>query len=603
MSIRYVCSKIIERVLSLQVCNQDVPSRGRRLTWLADLTQCSKCDLRENLWLCLQCGNLGCGRAQFGGIGGNSHALSHFEQVGHQVAVKLGSITPEGSADIYCYGCNDEKIDPEIAAHLAHWGINIAEREKTEKSLTEMQIEHNLKWDFSMSSSDGQILKPVFGPGFTGLKNLGNSCYLASALQCMFSLDEFKSRYFKPDEEPPQTAAPAEDLETQLRKISDGLLSGRYSVPDDTITTVDPSEVAHQQGLSPSMFKHLIGRGHEEFSTMRQQDSFELLLHLFKLISLSKHDNGAQNPVESFRFAIEQRLQCISCRGVRYKVDEQDNLSVSVPARRLPKTQTSMDNPETQDKDKKDEFERVTLKECLDIFTGEEMVELTCPSCGSRDGFLKRSLFKTLPKNLIINARRFELINWVPTKLDIPVDVEGNSLDMGSYLSHGQREGEEILEDEPPAVQPAFVPNAEALEMLVGMGFPEARGKKALYTTGNSGADAALGWLLENPDDPGMDEIRPTQGGGNLEEDKEKIAQLGDMGIDAARARKALKETDGDVNRALDWVFSHPDDEGLDEAEGSAPAQPKELPGTSETPAQYQLGSIICHKGASVHTG
>lgn len=38
------------------------------------------------------------------------------------------------------------------------------------------QIEHNLKFDFSMTGDDGKELEPVFGPGLTGLKNLGNRC-------------------------------------------------------------------------------------------------------------------------------------------------------------------------------------------------------------------------------------------------------------------------------------------------------------------------------------------------------------------------------------------------------------------------------------------
>lgn len=62
------------------------------------LAHCSKCDLKENLWLCLTCGNLGCGRRQYDGSGGNNHALEHFEQTGHGVSCKLGTITPEGTA-------------------------------------------------------------------------------------------------------------------------------------------------------------------------------------------------------------------------------------------------------------------------------------------------------------------------------------------------------------------------------------------------------------------------------------------------------------------------------------------------------------------------
>ena len=35
-------------------------------------------------------------------------------------------------------------------------------------------IEQNLKYDFSLTGEDGKALQPVFGPGLTGLANLGN---------------------------------------------------------------------------------------------------------------------------------------------------------------------------------------------------------------------------------------------------------------------------------------------------------------------------------------------------------------------------------------------------------------------------------------------
>lgn len=102
------------------------------------LATCAKCDLRENLWLCLTCGNLGCGRAQFGGVSGHGHALAHFKESSHPVAVKLGTITPEGNADIYCYSCDDSKLDLELARHLATFGINVMTLEKTQKTVTEL---------------------------------------------------------------------------------------------------------------------------------------------------------------------------------------------------------------------------------------------------------------------------------------------------------------------------------------------------------------------------------------------------------------------------------------------------------------------------------
>ena len=570
------------------------------------------CDHKENLWLCLSCGHLGCGRAQYGGAGGNSHGLAHGTQTRHPVAVKLGSITADGNADVYCYVCDEEKTDPEIANHLAHWGINIKERQKTEKSLTEMQVEQNLRWDFAMTTQDGKEMQPVFGPGLTGLKNLGNSCYLASIIQCLFSLPELRERYFHPQDPPPDTSLPAEDLETQLRKIADGLISGRYSKQDtDVLTSEHSPEVPSQKGLAPAMLKHLVGKGHEEFSTMRQQDAFELLLHLFKLITRSPHISS-HDPIDSFRFILEQRLECLSCKKVRYRTDEQDNISIPVPATRkshAPSSDTSSDE--------KDEYEPVTLKSCLDTFTAPEIVDLTCPSCSSTAGFQKLVRFKTFPRVLAVNARRFALINWVPTKLDIPVIVDDDTpLDLAIYKSPGLQPSEsELPEDAAPAAQ-AFVPNATALEQLEAMGFPRVRSEKALHATGNGDAETAMNWLIAHMDDPDIDHpvtlSGPSDGGaGGCADDRvvslESINSLGAMGISAPQARKALKETQGDVNRALDWVFSHPDDQGdFGDAEASqqqkSVGQEKKLVG-SEEQGKMRLSSTVCHKGSSIHAG
>jgi ubiquitin carboxyl-terminal hydrolase 5/13 len=132
--------------------------------------------------------------------------MAHYEASGHAVSVKLGTITPEGDAgkelpllfvffpitstDIYCYACNDAKEDPDLARHLASFGINVQTLTKTEMNMTELvcpsflpdvpdlilqqQIEQNLKYDFSLTGDDGKALEPVFGPGLTGLANLGN---------------------------------------------------------------------------------------------------------------------------------------------------------------------------------------------------------------------------------------------------------------------------------------------------------------------------------------------------------------------------------------------------------------------------------------------
>lgn len=601
-----------EHTLCLEQEKQrDVPSN--------ELGHCAKCKLNDNLWLCLTCGSLGCGRQQYGGIGGNGHGLAHTQEAGHPVAVKLGSLTADGQADIYCYACDEERVDPEIRAHLANFGINLADRQKTEKSLAEMQIEQNLRWEFSMQTSDGKDMKPLFGPEFTGLKNLGNSCYLASTLQCLFAFPEFSKRYYQPKDTPPGVLKPADDFETQMRKLADGLLSGRYSKPDsDVIASENTSEVPHQKGLAPAMLKHLIGKGHAEFSTMRQQDAFELLMHLFQLISRSQHPVTSPSPINAFKFALEQRLQCLGCNKVRYRTDEMENLSIRVPVRRIFKSAKIDTSTEAEKNDDKEEFEPVTFKECLDVFTSPEKVELTCSSCGSKAGFSKRSLFKTFPDILGVNALRFDtVVNWVPTKLDVPVIVGKDPIILDAYKSYGLRTGEELLPEDAPSASKAnkFVPNEASLQQLESMGFPRVRCEKALKKTGNSDAEAAMSWLFEHMEDADIDIPEPDEtpasrsGSGAATADPASIEELGNMGFSAPQARQALKETGGNMERAVDWLFSHPDaqgdfgDEASAQSESALTSTERTLPGSDAASAKMQLQSIVCHKGTSIHSG
>lgn len=156
-----------------------------------------KCDLKSNLWLCMQCGHLGCGRKNYDGSGGNHHGVEHWEQTQHCVALKLGTITPEGGASIHCYACDDDVLDKKLGEHLRVIGIEMASQTKTEKSIAEMNLEANLNLTLSKVLEEGKVLTPVFGPGLTGMENLGNSCYMNSVVQVLFNLPEFREYYMR----------------------------------------------------------------------------------------------------------------------------------------------------------------------------------------------------------------------------------------------------------------------------------------------------------------------------------------------------------------------------------------------------------------------
>jgi ubiquitin carboxyl-terminal hydrolase 5/13 len=144
----------------------------------------------------MTCGHLGCGRKNYDGSGGNGHAKAHCEESQHVVALKLGTITPEGSASIYCYACDEDVVDDNLGVHLSNLGIDILRQTKTEKTITELNLEANLSLTLSKVLEEGKILVPVFGPGYTGMENLGNTCYMNAVVQCLFSFPNFQNYFF-----------------------------------------------------------------------------------------------------------------------------------------------------------------------------------------------------------------------------------------------------------------------------------------------------------------------------------------------------------------------------------------------------------------------
>ena len=55
-------------------------------------------------------------------------------------------------------------------------------QKKTEKTVQEMDLELNLNFTLSKIIEEGKELIPMFGAGFTGMDNIGNSCYMNSCL-------------------------------------------------------------------------------------------------------------------------------------------------------------------------------------------------------------------------------------------------------------------------------------------------------------------------------------------------------------------------------------------------------------------------------------
>ena len=109
--------------------------------------------------------------------------------------------------------------------------------------------------------------------------------------------------------------------------------------------------------------------------------SFAFLYQL-GLIPPTFFKNLCPDPTAVFSYGMEQRLQCTDCKKVRYRVDNADVVSVTVPAKEKGK-----------DDDGKSIYQEVQLSDCLDSLLGMEALEYACPSCSKNVQALKCVFF------------------------------------------------------------------------------------------------------------------------------------------------------------------------------------------------------------------
>lgn len=544
-----------------------------------DLTQCGfpGCGLTENLWICLTCGKLGCGREQFGGVKGNSHALNHFNTSNHPIAVKLGSLSKDVT-DVYCYKCNDEISIPNIESLLQTFGINLNNFTKTEKNLIELQIEQNVNWEFNLESDSGEKLPSLWGAEFTGLKNLGNSCYISSVLQALFSIDAFRERFpydhfkkFIKDEQ-------SDNLEFELIKVNNGLNSGKFSQQTEN--------EQYQTGILLNSFKSTIGKSNQEFNSMKQQDAFEFLSYLLDQIDnkVDKHLNNI------FKFILIEKLN-LPNNKIKLKSEVNENITLQLDF-----------EVDLLDAEGKKIYKRENFTDLLKKFLSPEEIEF------NSEMITKTPFFKTFPQYLITSVQRIQLENWIPIKTDVPINIP-ETFDLKDYQTKQVvKPNEEIVEDDEQDQQ--FEPNTSTLNNLIQMGFPEFRAKKAMFLSGSEDVETVMNWLIEHLEDPTVDDpidftVKKDGGNGGFQVDESKISSLQDMGFSFALAKKALFVNKNNVESSVEWLFSNPDDDGIIPEQEAEQAETKNIEDllTNTTSSRYTLKAVVCHKGTQVNSG
>ncbi|CAF1472506.1 unnamed protein product [Adineta ricciae] len=590
--------------------------------------KCEQCDLKDNLWLNLTDGAILCGRKFYDGSGGNNHAVEHYKKTNYPLAVKLGTITPKG-ADVYSYSEDDMVEDPNLAAHLSHWGINMMNMEKTDLSMADLEIEINQKYgEASMIEEANSKLQPLHGAGYTGMKNLGNSCYLNSAMQVLFTIKDFQEKYYRHcDFYFDKAKDPPHDFNAQTAKLAFGLLSGLYSreLPADIDAAFKPPSC-----IRPQMFRTLIGRDHAEFGTKQQQDAAEFIEYFLEQVE--KHcasdptPDASLDPSSCFQFQLEERIYCPATGQVRYLTRDDTMFRINVPldaaknmheVLQYNKTKEDLEKQGKKINDLPIVRPIIPLTQAVARWAEPEVIDdfkikRSQPSTTVR----KTQRFLTFPDFLFVQLKKYTFNDdWTPRKLDVSMEIP-DDIDLNSLRAKGFQHGETPMpDDDEPITQTTASKSSEQinevyLQQLVEMGFSLDACKKALIHTGNNNIEAASNWLFEHQADADFDQpYKLSDVASSPILDEESISLVMSMNFSRSHAERALAMTNNNVEAAADWAFSHPEDGSTLHA--LMEALPQSSPSRHTTKkthfrdgsGKYRLVAFISHIGTTTSCG
>lgn len=277
-------------------------------------------------------------------------------------------------------------------------------------------------------------LNPTFGglgASLTGLRNLGNTCYMNSILQCLCNTsamaEYFNNNYYMEDINRYNILGHKGEVAEEFGVIMKALWAGLYKC------------------ISPRDFKITIGKINDQFSGYDQQDSQELLLFLMDGLheDLNKADNRKRYKEEEndhlddvaaadvawskhkalnesiivalFQGQFKSTVQCLTCHRKSRTFETFMYLS-------LPLASTS----------------KCSLQDCLRLFSKEERLtdnnKVFCRHCKAhRDSTKKLEIWK-VPPILLVHLKRFSYEGRWKQKLQTSVDFPLDSLDLCQYV-------------------------------------------------------------------------------------------------------------------------------------------------------------------------
>ncbi|CAN6649211.1 ubiquitin carboxyl-terminal hydrolase 4 [Trichomonascus vanleenenianus] len=296
----------------------------------------------------------------------------------------------------------------------------------------------------------------------TGLKNLGNTCYMNSIIQCLSGFPALSMPFV--------SGSYKKYVNVNSRLGYKGMFAKTYA---DLLTTMLRDDVSY---VGPLALKDLSGRIRDTFRGSEQQDSQEFLTFLLDSLHEDLNASGDKERLKELTEAQERRREDMSVRVAstieweRYLKSDYSLIVDSVQGQYQSKlkcthcgyTSTTYNAFASLSLPIPLNYQTVSLKDCFDLFTRQEVLDgddqWFCPHCNVKRKTLKTIRISRLPPVLIIHLKRFHTNSHGTKKLETFVTYPLSHLDLTEYWPASQPGDEQKLQGFPTRGQkPPFI--------------------------------------------------------------------------------------------------------------------------------------------------